>query len=417
MHRAAIAALPATLAVALLAVLAAQGRAEGESPKTLPAAAGVLNSAVDPLDEAAQRTKFLECSGIDNELTQKEFAADQQAATGFARKFDRWENLSAFDKNKSGTIDWFEAQAYRQDLRQKVLAAFDADKDGKLAGDEQTAAAAALLAGKVKFEKPAATTRIATTAERGETPASGGPPSQEEMVKKYDKDGDGKLSNEERRAMWKEMMEKRQKDMLAKYDKNGDGTLDKDETARMNRTEGMAHMPKGMREFTLRNFDADGDGELSEAEFEKAEQLNRKFQKVAKGWEAKVFDTDGDGNVSDEERKAQMLKWAPVAMVFKAKMDKLSDADGDGEVTGQEREKFGRRMMEGMVRFLTMFEKQADADKDGKLSDTEQDTMVELFDKEAADRMKKVDANNDNKLDPEEGAKLIGDLLDEMLKE
>ena len=51
---------------------------------------------------------------------------------------------------------------------------------------------------------------------------------QVEMLKKYDKDGDGKLSGEERKAMQAEMEAKRAA-MLEKYDANKHGKLDPEE--------------------------------------------------------------------------------------------------------------------------------------------------------------------------------------------
>jgi len=54
-------------------------------------------------------------------------------------------------------------------------------------------------------------------------------PSREEMIKKFDADGDGKLNTEERVKMLKEGMEKnpRMKEgMLKRHDANKDGTLD-----------------------------------------------------------------------------------------------------------------------------------------------------------------------------------------------
>ena len=38
--------------------------------------------------------------------------------------------VSFFDRNRTGTIDWFEANTYRKGLRRRVLAIFDADGDG-----------------------------------------------------------------------------------------------------------------------------------------------------------------------------------------------------------------------------------------------------------------------------------------------
>jgi hypothetical protein len=50
-------------------------------------------------------------------------------------------------------------------------------------------------------------------------------PALPDWVKKYDKNGDGKLDQEERAVLQKE----RQEEMLKKYDKNGDGKLDEAE--------------------------------------------------------------------------------------------------------------------------------------------------------------------------------------------
>jgi Ca2+-binding EF-hand superfamily protein len=47
-----------------------------------------------------------------------------------------------------------------------------------------------------------------------------------EMLKKYDKNGDGQLDETEKAAMREEMRKKREEERLKKYDKNGDGKLD-----------------------------------------------------------------------------------------------------------------------------------------------------------------------------------------------
>jgi Ca2+-binding EF-hand superfamily protein len=54
-------------------------------------------------------------------------------------------------------------------------------------------------------------------------------PALPDWVKKYDKNGDGKLDPEERAALQKE----RQAEMLKKYDKNSDGKLDEAERKAM----------------------------------------------------------------------------------------------------------------------------------------------------------------------------------------
>lgn len=63
----------------------------------------------------------------------------------------------------------------------------------------------------------------------GKKPGSGeGRPSREEVMKKFDKDGDGKLSEDER-AEARKAMEARRAEMIEKFDKDGDGKLNEEE--------------------------------------------------------------------------------------------------------------------------------------------------------------------------------------------
>ena len=95
--------------------------------------------------------------------------------------------------------------------------------------------------------------------EVGPMPEMGGPDRQE-MLKKFDKDGDGKLSPEERQAMRearKAEFEARHAEMLKKFDTDGDGQLSETERQAM-REARKAEM--------LKKFDKDGDGKLSDEE-------------------------------------------------------------------------------------------------------------------------------------------------------
>lgn len=77
------------------------------------------------------------------------------------------------------------------------------------------------------------------------------------LLKEFDKDGDGKLSDEERKAMHEAMkarMEERRKEMLEKYDTDGDGKLSEEERRKARAAE------------LIKRFDKDGDGKLDEAE-------------------------------------------------------------------------------------------------------------------------------------------------------
>ena len=98
-----------------------------------------------------------------------------------------------------------------------------------------------------------------------------GRPSREEIIKKFDKDGDGKLNDEEKAELRKKMAE---------------------------RSGGGRKLPP----FLMKKFDKDGDGKLSDeekAEARKAMEARRK-EMIGK------FDKDGDGKLNEEERKAAM---------------------------------------------------------------------------------------------------------------
>lgn len=81
-----------------------------------------------------------------------------------------------------------------------------------------------------------------------------------EIIAKFDKDGDGKLNEEERKAAKaarEEMEAARKKEMLEKFDTDKDGELNEAERVAMR-----SEMKKRM----LEKFDKDGNGELSEEE-------------------------------------------------------------------------------------------------------------------------------------------------------
>jgi len=108
----------------------------------------VLRNAVDPYVPGAERGRYFRAAGVDNELTADEFAADRKRTTPFVRTFDHWPALVRFDKNANGTIDWFEADAYRRDVRKKVFDAFDTNDDRRLSPIERAAANKALTSEK-----------------------------------------------------------------------------------------------------------------------------------------------------------------------------------------------------------------------------------------------------------------------------
>lgn len=94
--------------------------------------------------------------------------------------------------------------------------------------------------------------------ERGQR--GGGRQVSPEDLKKFDKDGDGKLSQEEAQAMRQE----RQAEILKKYDKDGDGKLSEEER------EAQRKDLEAQRKALLEKYDENKDGTLQREEIQKA---------------------------------------------------------------------------------------------------------------------------------------------------
>ena len=112
----------------------------------------------------------------------------------------------------------------------------------------------------------AATGIIAEPEKKGKKLGSSeGRPSREEVMKKFDKDGDGKLNEEEKAELRKKMAErgagrKVPPFILEKFDKDGDGKLNGDERAEARKA------MEARRAEMIEKFDKDGDGKLNEEE-------------------------------------------------------------------------------------------------------------------------------------------------------
>ena len=110
----------------------------------------------------------------------------------------------------------------------------------------------------------------------------------------------------------------RKAEMLKKFDKNGDGKLNDEEKSTLRVEMQNRRRGKDRKQWTpeqrnemLKKFDKDGDGELSDAEKTtlRAEIQNRRGGRDRKQWTPeqrdemlKKFDTDRDGKLSQEEQ-------------------------------------------------------------------------------------------------------------------
>ena len=120
---------------------------------------------------------------------------------------------------------------------------------------------------------------------KGDRPAR---PSKEEIIKKFDKDGDGKLSEEEKAEIRKSMANRKPPShIIEKFDKDGDGKLCDEEKA-------------AIRKEMMAKFDKDGDGKLGPDE--------RKAAMATRGKESSGKGKKGEGKGKGKGKKGEGKK-------------------------------------------------------------------------------------------------------------
>ena len=159
-------------------------------------------------------------------------------------------------------------------------------------------------------------------------------------------------------------MEKRRQEMLQRFDANGDGKLDDTEKAAMKEAQKQERSVRGMGDSgnrsspgeagpgpgpggdrflkeMIKRFDKDGDGKLDEAELGEAMKARANFMgnrgagaPGAPGGRMreqmmKMFDKNGDGQLDDSERAA--------AEQFRTEQIRRFDKNGDGQLDPEER--------------------------------------------------------------------------------
>ena len=363
----------------------------------------LCKGAVDPYNPGPQRARFFAATGVDSELDAKEFQADQRRRNPFVLAFDTWRWLRSFDQNGDQTIDWFEADAYRRDVRKRVLALFDTNKDGRLTGAERDAANRALAAGRVSPVKTGPAIRSSRTISAT-------------MLKRFDKDGDGKLSRQERRDAVRVLRKQSRDRWLATYDTDGDGKLSPAERDAMHKA--MRDRGRPWRDmfdrFNLRHFDLNGDGKLDEAEKVDRTLFQAELTRIGRSFRLRQMDLDGDGNVSDEEKKqaaAEMRRSALQAMVMAIR---YIDTDGDGAISETERGDFGERVRLAIAGWVEDYPGRYDNTSDGRLDKDERTKLLKGFRIDFNTRLAKFDKDHSGRLAPTEMFSFINDFAREI---
>ena len=188
---------------------------------------------------------------------------------------------------------------------------------------------------------------------------------QAEMMKEFDKDGDGKLSaNERDEAQWSALTHtvEQCQAMRDKFDKDKDGKLSQAEEAEFDKS--MAEV-RDDSSGLLTKFDADKDGELSAEERKHA--IETSMAQSLENWLQK-FDKDSDGKLDANESLALMGDIRSSLEERREKMWKQFDSDSDGKLNDMERGSALKAIGDAYQKRHQQMVSKFDADKDGKLS-------------------------------------------------
>ncbi len=184
---------------------------------------------------------------------------------------------------------------------------------------------------------------------------------------RFDLDGDGFLSDEEREAM----RQARRAEMLARFDLDGDGEISREErlAARQSRFE---DSDRGQE--LMRRFDADGDGVLDETEQAAMDAYIQEQQDARRAEQLAQYDADGDGELSQEERQVQRDERQARWESMREDATNEFDADGDGVLNIEEQQNAINAFFE--QREIDRFVNRYDSDGDGRMGSGDYDAFV-----------------------------------------
>ncbi|MCC6285928.1 MAG: hypothetical protein IT439_11630 [Phycisphaerales bacterium] len=209
-----------------------------------------------------------------------------------------------------------------------------------------------------------------------------------------------KLSPEERAAAEKRMADM-QKAMLARFDRDGDGVVSdaEREEARKEREQRDAQRRAEMRSRAESLWG--GPVPLSDRELQAAGRMFMERMSEANGEEMRSMwrnaDADGDGNVTDAEQQAVRARFETLMNEQMARMQQdlyaRFDADGDGALSDSERDTAAEGVRADIRDAGAM--RSFDANRDGHIDESELDAFTNSFD--SSDR--RADLNRDGTID------------------
>jgi Ca2+-binding EF-hand superfamily protein len=216
-------------------------------------------------------------------------------------------------------------------------------------------------------EAPEAQRRMPESAGRGGSAGTGDRFDFAARMARFDADGDGILSDEERKAMREAMRD----EWRAKMDLDGDGEISREErmAARQARFE---NSERGQA--LMRRFDLDGDGVLNADEQAALDEYNQEQRQARRDEQLAQYDADGDGEISREERQVQREDQ-------RAQWDQLKDEaviefdlDGDGVLNIEEQQDAINAYL--ARREIDRFVSQYDRDGDGQMGSGDYESFV-----------------------------------------
>ncbi|MBE3100635.1 MAG: hypothetical protein IMZ44_26255 [Planctomycetes bacterium] len=181
----------------------------------------------------------------------------------------------------------------------------------------------------------------AVAADQGQ---GAGPSIRERVMKRFDTDGDGKLSAAERAALGeaaKARFGDRAGGLLQRFDAGDDAALNEESAREAFRQRVIARLREirdKVRAKVLEKFDTDGDGKLGETERAAfLEAARKRFGDKAETFVQK-HDTDNDARLNDPEWAAAVQDLRSGIRSRIIAFIKQHDTDGDGQLDAQERE-------------------------------------------------------------------------------